>query len=130
MAVRKPISGGLLFYPIVDLTAIGLRAAIVFVLGLWTLRHEPRARRLLWADTIVPFALILSVQNKNLRYALPLIPAAAVVAAGGLRALAPSWRWLLTGACVVLGVLQVSMTTFAVLRPPRIPPFPMEMAIP
>ena len=123
-------SGGLLFYPSVFPTEIGFLAAIVFVLGLWTLRHEPRARRLLWAATIVPFALILFVQNKNLRYALPLIPAAAVVAAGGLRALAPSWRWLLTGACIVLGVLQVSMTTFAVPRPPRIPPFPIEMAIP
>ena len=123
-------SGGLLFYPSVFPTEIGFLAAIVFVLGLWTLRHQPRARRLLWAATIVPFALILFVQNKNLRYALPLIPAAAVVAAGGLRALAPSWRWLLTGACLVLGVLQVSMTAFAVPRPPRIPPFPMEMAIP
>lgn len=123
-------SGGLLFYPGVFPTEIGFLAAIVFGLGLWTLRQDRRARRLLWAATIVPFVLVLFVQNKNLRYVLPLIPAAAVVAASGIAALTPSWRWLMTGACVVLGVLQVSMTTFAVPRPPRIPPFPIEMAIP
>lgn len=123
-------SGGLLFYPGVFPTEIGFLAAAACVLGLWTLRHGPRARRLLWAATIVPFAVILFVQNKNLRYALPLIPAAVVVAVGGIRALASPWRWVLTGSCLVLGILQVSMTTFAVPRPPKIPPFPMEMAIP
>jgi 4-amino-4-deoxy-L-arabinose transferase-like glycosyltransferase len=123
-------AGGLLFYPGVFPTEIGFLAAIIFVLGLWTLRQDRRARRLLWAATIVPFVFILFVQNKNLRYVLPLIPAAVVVATSSVRVLAAPWRHLLIGACLVLGALQVSMTLFAVPRPPRIPPFPIEMAIP
>jgi 4-amino-4-deoxy-L-arabinose transferase-like glycosyltransferase len=123
-------SAGLLFYPSVFPTEIGFLAAAVFLLGLWTLRRDLRARRLLWAAAAVPFLVVLFVQNKNLRYVLPLVPAAVVVAAGGLRALALTPRRLLVAACLVLGVLQVSMTTFAVPRAPRIPPFPIEMVIP
>lgn len=122
-------SGGLLFYPSVFPTEIGFLAVPVFVLGLWMLHHD-RARWLLWGATLIPFAMIVFVQNKNLRYALPLIPAAALVAAGGLRRLPPPGRRVLIAACLVLGALQVSMTAFALPRPPRIPPFPMEIALP
>lgn len=123
-------SGGLLFYPSVFPTEIGYLAVLVFVLGLWTVRRDRRARRLLWAAALVPFLMILLVQNKNLRYALPLIPAAAVVAAGGLRALAPPPRRVLTTACVALGLLQVSMSAFALPDPPNVPPLPLPPAIP
>ena len=123
-------SGGLLFYPSVFPTEIGYLAVLVFVLGLWTLRRDLRSRRLLWAAALVPFLMILLVQNKNLRYALPLIPAAAVVAAGGIRALAPAPRRLLTTPCVVLGLLQVSMSAFALPDPPNVPPLPLPPAIP
>jgi 4-amino-4-deoxy-L-arabinose transferase-like glycosyltransferase len=123
-------TGGLLFYPSVFPTEIGFLAAAIFLLGLWTLRRDLRARRLLWAAAAVPLVMILFSRNKNLRYALPLVPAAVVVAAGGLRALAAGPRRLLTAACLALGLLQVSMTMFEVPRPPRIPPFPIEMVIP
>jgi 4-amino-4-deoxy-L-arabinose transferase-like glycosyltransferase len=123
-------SGGLLFYPSVFPTEIGYLAVLVFALGLWTVRRDLRARRLLWAAALVPFVMILFAQNKNLRYALPLVPAAVVVAAGALRALAPRPRRILTAACVALGLLQVSMTAFALPDPPNIRPLPLPPAIP
>ncbi|MGH7403905.1 MAG: ArnT family glycosyltransferase, partial [Candidatus Rokuibacteriota bacterium] len=123
-------SGGLLFYPSVFPTEIGFLAVLVFLLGLWTVRRDLRARRVLWSAALVPFAAILLVQNKNVRYALPLIPAAAVVAAGGIRALAPAWRRALTVACLAAGLLQISMTAFALPDPPNVPVLPLPPAIP
>ena len=111
------------FYPRVFQPQFGILAGLVFAWGVWTLRRDRQSRVFLWAATLVPLVMFSLIQNKNLRYTLPILPAAALVAAGGLRALPASWRRGVTAACLALGVLQVSMAAFAVPRPPWLPLF-------
>ncbi|MEK7443507.1 MAG: glycosyltransferase family 39 protein [candidate division NC10 bacterium] len=114
-------SGSLLYYPRVFPPQFGLLAAPLAVWGLWAVRRMPRARGLLWS-ALLPFVIFLLIQNKNLRYTLPLLPAAALLAAAGLAQLAPSWRRAITWGCLALGVLQVSSAAFAVPPPPSVKP--------
>jgi hypothetical protein len=109
---------GLLFYPRVFLPQFGFAAAPLCVWGLWAIRREPGLRAVLWLSTLGPLALYTLIQNKNLRYTLPILPVAAVVAAVGARALGPRWRRGVVGACLVAAALQVSMTAFGIPRPP------------
>ncbi|MBI2527681.1 MAG: glycosyltransferase family 39 protein [Candidatus Rokubacteria bacterium] len=113
--------GSLLYYPRVFQPQFGLLAAPLAAWGLWALRRMPRARGLLWSATL-PLVGFLLIQNKNLRYTLPLLPAAALVAAAGLQRLAPAWRRGLTWSCLALGVVQVSSAAFALPPPPAVPP--------
>src|SRR3990172_8780166 len=89
---------------------LGVLAALLLLWGLWALRRNRAARPILWLATLGPFIAFSLIQNKNLRYTLPILPAAALVAAVSLRSLpAKTRRW--AGATVVaLGALQVSMT--------------------
>jgi hypothetical protein len=111
---------GLLYYPTTFPVQFGLLAALLFVWGLWAIRRE-RSRGFLWMAALGPFAVFCLIQNKNLRYTLPILPAAALVAAAGARALRPSLRRGATWACVAVGALQVSMTAFALPAPPTLP---------
>ncbi len=112
---------GLLHYPTMFPTEFGLLAVALFLWGLWALRRERAARAFLWIAALGPFVVFMLIQNKNLRYTLPILPAAALVAAAGARALRPALRHGVTWACVALGVLQVSMTAFALPAPPPSP---------
>src|SRR5262249_54528223 len=109
---------GLLFYPRVFLPQFGLLAGPFCAWGLWALRKKPEARAYLWLSTLVPFVLYSLIQNKNLRYTLPILPAAAVVAAVGVQALARRLKQTAIWACLAVAALQISMTAFAVPRPP------------
>jgi dolichyl-phosphate-mannose-protein mannosyltransferase/DUF2993 family protein len=112
---------GLLYYPATFPVQFGVLAALLFLWGLWTLRRDRACRAFLWTATLVPLLIFCSIQNKNLRYTLPILPAAALVAAAGARAVRPGLRQVITWACLGLGVLQVSMTTFGVPAPPTLP---------
>ncbi|OGL21248.1 MAG: hypothetical protein A3K12_14150 [Candidatus Rokubacteria bacterium RIFCSPLOWO2_12_FULL_71_19] len=114
-------TGSLLYYPRVFQPQFGLLAAPLAACGLWALRRMPRARGLLWS-AMLPLVVFLLIQNKNLRYTLPLLPAAALAAAAGLQRLAPAWRRGLTWSCLLLGVVQVSSAAFALPPPPAVPP--------
>jgi len=119
-AIESPptLSGsGLLFYPRTFVPLFGLLAGGLTLWGLWAVRRLPRARALVWS-AILPLAIFALIQNKNLRYAMPLLPAAALAAAAGAAALGPTARRWVVAACVVVGALQVSMAAFAV------PPLP------
>src|SRR6185503_12919784 len=119
-AIESPptLSGsGLLFYPRTFVPLFGLLAGGLTLWGLWAVRRLPRARALVWS-AILPLAIFALIQNKNLRYALPLLPAGALAAAAGAAALGPTARRWVVAACVVVGALQVSMAAFAV------PPLP------
>ncbi len=59
--------------------------------GIVALARRPRARGLLWA-ALAPFLIFVLIQNKNLRYTLPFLPAAALVAAAGVSVLPPRAR--------------------------------------
>lgn len=109
---------GLLFYPRVFAPQFGALAAPLFAWGLWALRRERGARGYLWVSSLAPFALYSLIQNKNLRYTLPILPAAALVAAVGARAIPRAWRRGAIWACLAGAALQISMTAFAIPRPP------------
>jgi hypothetical protein len=111
-------STGLLFYPRVFLPLVGLLVGALALWGIWAVRRLPRARGLVWA-ALSSWAIFMLIQNKNLRYALPLVPAVSLAAAAGVAALGPPLRRLATVACVVVGVLQVGSATFAL---PPAPP--------
>jgi hypothetical protein len=122
-------SAALSYYPRTLPTQLGVLAALLLLCGLWAIRKNRAARPILWLATLGPFILFSLIQNKNLRYTLPILPAAALVAAVGLRSLpAAARRW--TGAAVVvLGTLQVSMALFQVPTPPTLPGMVMPLAL-
>lgn len=113
----------LLFYPRVFQPQFGLLAGLLCVWGLWAIRRDRASRAFVWWATLGPLVIYALIQNKNLRYTLPLLPAAALVAAFGVRAMPPRWRPALVGVCVVAGALQVSMAAFALPQPPMVRPF-------
>jgi len=119
----------LLFYPRTLPTQLGLLAGLLLLWGLWALRKNRAARPVLWLATLGPFVVFSLIQNKNLRYTLPILPAAALAAAIGLRALPSAWRRVAGWAAVVLGILQVSMTLFLVPTPPTLPGMILPLAI-
>jgi hypothetical protein len=99
---------GLLIYPRWFFDQFGVLAAVLFGLGLVV-----AAWRRAWIPlvaTVVPFAILELMQNKNLRYTLPLLPAVAVVAAMALTALPRRLRTAAALALVATGILQTSGT--------------------
>jgi len=114
-------SVALLFYPTNFPTHFGFLAALCFLGGLVALHRFREHRAVLWVAALAPFVLITLIRNKNPRYELPALAAAAVVAALGAHVLPSVVRRVAVGACVVAAALQVSMTAFGI---PALPPFP------
>src|SRR5262249_50781021 len=110
--VETLTAAGLSFYPRVFLPQFGLVAGLLCLWGLWALRRAARARALLWLSTLAPFVLYSLIQNKNLRYTLPILPAAALTTAIGVRRLEARWRGIVIATCVAVAALQVSITAF------------------
>jgi hypothetical protein len=110
-------AAGLLFYPRWFVPQFGLVAALLFAIGLVVALR--RGRWLLLATALGPFLLVGLIQNKNLRYTLPLLPFAAVLAGMGFGALRGRVRSLALAALVVGAAAQVGATAFAV--PPSFP---------
>ena len=121
-------SVALAYYPRTLPTQLGLLAGLLLLWGLWALRKHRAARPVLWLATLGPFILFSLIQNKNLRYTLPILPAAALVAAVGLRSLPAKARRWTAAAVVALGALQVSMSLFQVPTPPTLPGMVMALA--
>jgi hypothetical protein len=105
-------SSSLLFYPGWIIPQWGLLATALLLWGIVALARRPRARGLLWA-ALAPCLIFVLIQNKNLRYTLPLLPAAALVAAAGVSVLPPSARRALSLVCAIVGVAQVGSAAFA-----------------
>ncbi len=126
----EPLTGSaLLFYPRTLPTQLGLVAALLLLWGLWALGRYGAARALLLLATFGPFVVFSLIQNKNLRYTLPILPAAALVAAVGLRELPAGWRRSVGWCAVAAGALQVSMTLWAWPPPPTLPGLIVPLAI-
>lgn len=106
------------FYPRVFQPQFGLLAGVACAWGLFALWADRRARAFLWLATLPALIVFSIIQNRNLRYTLPLLPAAALVATAGVRALPRIGRQVAVVALIAVAALQVSMTTFAVPRPP------------
>jgi hypothetical protein len=122
-------SVALLYYPRTLPTQIGLLGGALLLWGLWAVRKRRETRAILWLATLGPFVLFSLIQNKNLRYTLPILPAAALVAAVGLRSLPGALRRWTAVAAVALAALQVSMTLFQVPTPPILPGMVMPLAL-
>jgi Dolichyl-phosphate-mannose-protein mannosyltransferase len=105
---------GLAFYPRWLGYEIGVGAVVLAVIGLVTaLSHR---RWFLPVAALAPFVGLELIQNKNLRYALPLLGALAVLAAVGLQALPALARRGTIAVLIVLGVVQVSAVMAGVPR--------------
>jgi hypothetical protein len=122
----------LLFYPRVFPPQFGLLASGLCAWGLWAIRKDRGVRAYLWLATLAPLLVFTLIQNKNLRYTLPILPAAALVAAAGVRALGPAWERRAVAASVAVAALQTSMTLFALPPPPRVGVFltPLVVSFP
>ena len=120
---------GLLYYPRTFPPQVGMLVGPLFFWGLVALRKE-RARAFLWLAALGPLVIFSLIQNKNLRYTLPILPAIALVAAAALRSVPPVGRRVATVVCLVAGILQVSMTAFTVPMPPRLPGLLLPLALP
>src|SRR5262249_56589154 len=81
----------LLFYPRVFQPQFGLLAGALCVWGLWAVRRD-RARVFVWLAVLSPLVVFSLIQNRNLRYTLPILPAAALAATAGVRPLRPPAR--------------------------------------
>ena len=110
---------GLAFYPRWFVPEVGGLVIVLAVLGL-----AIAVRRRLWFPVIalvVPFVVLVTLQNKNLRYALPLVPTAAILAGLAVSAFGPRLRLLTGGAVAIVGTVQVLGTTFGVPAPYTLP---------
>jgi hypothetical protein len=122
-------SESLLYYPRVLPSQLGPLATLLFLWGIWAARALRDSRAFLWLAGVIPFALFSLIQNRNLRYTLPILPAAALLAAVGARSLRPEWRRAAAWTCILVGLVQVSMAAFALPTPPRIPGLPLPLVI-
>jgi hypothetical protein len=122
-------ASSLAFYPLAFLPQFGVLAGVLFLWGLWAVRHHRSARALLWVSCLIPFGVFLFLQNKNLRYTLPILPLAALVAAGGLRVVPWPWRRVLVWVCVAVSFLQVGTAAFGVPPVPGWSPFNLPLVM-
>jgi len=109
----EPLTGAALtLYPRWFPTQFGLVGVLLFILGLGVAAR--RRHWLLVASVLPAFVLFELLQNKNLRYTLPLLPVAAVLAGVGFGALPTRVRDGVRVLLVVAGLVQVSATAFGV----------------
>lgn len=109
---------GLTFYPRWLLPQLGVVAVLLFLAGV-AIAVRRRQGTLLVA-LLVPFAIVELIQNKNLRYSLPLLPIAAVVAGLAFATIPVRARWWVGVAAGIVGITQVTSTLFAVPAPVHI----------
>lgn len=98
----------LALYPTWLAPQFGIVAAALLVLGT-VVALKRRSWGLIMA-LLVPFVLVELVQNKNLRYTIPLFPLAAVIAGLGFSALPGRVRPAVVALVGVVAALQLAMT--------------------
>ena len=98
---------GVTFYPRMLMQEFGIGAGMLFAGGLLVAAWQ--RRWLLLGSVLAPFVVLaVLIQNKNLRYTLPLLAGMAVIAALALMALPRAVRRGAAVALLVLGVLQLT----------------------
>lgn len=104
-------AAGLSYYPLQFPVQIGAVGVVLFAAGLVAC-----VRRRAWFPlaALAPFVVFLLIQNKNLRYTLPLVPAAAVVAGMGFASLGRRGRAVAGAAVLVAAVVQTTTAAFGV----------------
>ena len=105
---------GLLYYPTYFVPQFGLLAVLFVAIGFVVAAR--RRQWLLLTSLVVPFLVFQMIQNKNLRYTLPLLPVAAVLGGIGFAALRGSMRTIAAVAIALAAVVQVAGMAFGVPR--------------
>lgn len=118
----------LLRYPAWLPSQFGVAATALFVAGLVVV--VARRRWWLLASLLGPFILFETLRNKNLRYTLPLLPLAAVVAAAGWRALPGALRAGAAVSVAAIAIVQVGATAFDWPHAARVPGTGVALGIP
>ena len=101
----------LLFYPTWLAPQIGVLALVLLLVGI--VIAAMRRQWILLAAVLAPFALFELLQNKNLRYTLPLVPVAAVLAGMAFGLLRGRARTVGAIVLALVCALQVSATALA-----------------
>ena len=117
----EPLSlAGVTFYPKMLLQQFGFGASVLFAMGLFVAAW--RRQWLLLGAVLAPFFILsLLIQNKNLRYSLPLLGLMAVIAALALVALPRGVRRGAAVALVLLGAVQLATITAGMPPNVRVP---------
>jgi hypothetical protein len=118
---------GLSFYPRWSATQFGLVGVLLFVVGLIVAVRQRRWLAL--AALLVPVVALEAIQNKNLRYTLPLLPLTAVIAGMGFSALPRRGRWIAATAMAGAVLLQASGTFLGIPWPRTVPGLGVPWAI-
>jgi len=109
-------SAALAYYPTWIVPELGAVAVLLLVAGL--LVAAVRRRAFVLVAFVVPFALFMLVRNKDVRYTLPLLPAAAVLGGMALGELPARARTVGLGVLALVGAVQVSAVAWGV--PPAV----------
>jgi dolichyl-phosphate-mannose-protein mannosyltransferase len=110
---------GLSFYPTWLLGQLGLVGVALMLVGLGVALW--RRQGFVLVAFLAPFAIFVAVHNKDLRYTLPVLPAAAVLAGLAVDALRPRAQRVVVVVLVVAGVVQITGSMFGVPPAPRMP---------
>ena len=118
----------LLLYPTWLTTQLGILAVLLLLIGLGV--AVARRRWIALAALLAPFLLFELLQNKNLRYTLPLLPMAAVFAGIAFGLLPRRLRGVGAAVLAVACAIQVGATALGVPRSFTLPglgvPFVLE----
>jgi hypothetical protein len=106
----------LAFYPLNFAGQFGLLAAVLTVVGVVV---AVRRRHALVLVALAPLVLFFLIQNKNLRYTLPLLPVAGVLAGLGFAALPAMTRRPVAVLVAVFALVQVVASAFDVVPAAR-----------
>ena len=123
-----PLSvASLTYYPTWLASQFGIVATALLIVG----AAVAVKRRSWWLLTalVVPFALVELVQNRNLRYTLPLLPAAVVVAGLGFSALPRAARAVTAVVVAGFAAVQLAMTMTGWPPVPTLPVVRLPMVL-
>ncbi len=101
---------GLTFYPSWLLNQLGVVAVLLLLVGMGVAIR--RRQGLILVAFLAPLAIFTAVHNKDLRYTLPLLPVAAVLAGLAFDALGRRGQNVAAIVLATAGVLQLSGTMF------------------
>jgi hypothetical protein len=118
---------GLSFYPKWFATEFGVATLLLLLVGLAV--ALARRHGLLLVSLLVPLAAFMLLQNKNLRYTLPILPAAVALAGLGFAVLGRRARVVVAALVVAVAAVQVSATAFGRPRGLTIPATDLPLVI-
>jgi Dolichyl-phosphate-mannose-protein mannosyltransferase/LmeA-like phospholipid-binding len=112
-------AAGLVFYPMSLPMQLGLLATILLIAGIVVALMQRQG--LMLAAFVVPLVVCMLLRNKDLRYTLPLLPAAATLGGLAVASLGPRLRRSLLAVLVLGGLVQLSAVAWAVPPPATLP---------